>query len=218
MHGLSELTQPLELDLKRGQNDSMWKMREQARLQVESAAAGEIKYEFLDEERDTANELVPNRGLSALPPPSPDDLFFDIEGDPFAFWEGLEYLFGIWDGAEYRQFWAMDRDAEKQQFQQVMDLFFDHWKQHPDMHIYHYGVVRAEPAEDARRPPRDAAGRARPAAARWRFRRSVPGRAPGRAGRRRALLDQEPRAAVRLQARDRAARRELEHRRVREDA
>ena len=84
--------------------------------------------------------FVPNRGLSALPPPSDVDLFFDIEGDPFAFWEGLEYLFGVWDGAQYRELWAMDRDAEKHQFQQVMDLFYEHWKQHPDMHIYHYGV------------------------------------------------------------------------------
>jgi predicted RecB family nuclease len=140
MRGLSELTQPLNLDLKRGQNDSMWRMREQARLQVESAAAHRVLYEFLDPETDTNNELVPNRGLAALPPPSDNDLFFDIEGDPFAFWEGLEYLFGIWDGAVYRALWAMDRDQEKQQFQAVMDLFFDHWKQHPDMHIYHYGV------------------------------------------------------------------------------
>ena len=36
------------------------------------------------------------RGFALLPQPSPGDLFFDIEGDPF--WEpsgGLEYLFGV---------------------------------------------------------------------------------------------------------------------------
>jgi uncharacterized protein len=140
MRGLSELTRPLELDLKRGQDESMWRMREQARLQVESAAAGEVRYEFLDPETDSTDELVPNRGLSALPPPSDFDLFFDIEGDPFAFWEGLEYLFGIWDGAEYRGFWAMDRAQEKEQFEGLMDLFSEHLERHPDMHVYHYGV------------------------------------------------------------------------------
>ena len=38
----------------------------------------------------------PQRGFALLPQPSPGDLFFDIEGDPF--WEparGLEYLFGV---------------------------------------------------------------------------------------------------------------------------
>ena len=25
-----------------------------------------------------------------------------------------------------------------------MDLFMERWAQHPDMHVYHYGVVRAE--------------------------------------------------------------------------
>jgi predicted RecB family nuclease len=140
MKGLSELTQPLRLDLKPSQDDSMWRMREQARLQVASREAGKTLYEFLDPETDTNKQIVPNRGLAALPLPSDDDLFFDIEGDPFAFWEGLEYLFGIWDGAGYRDFWAMNRVDEKQRFQQVMDLFYERWRQHRDMHVYHYGA------------------------------------------------------------------------------
>jgi uncharacterized protein len=116
------------------------RVREQARLQVQTGTSEVPAYELLLPERDTDGALVADRGLSALPPPSAHDLFFDIEGDPFAFWEGLEYLFGIWDGAEYRGFWAFDRAQEKQRFEQLMDLFHGHWKQHPDMHIYHYGA------------------------------------------------------------------------------
>ena len=109
-------------------------VKEQARLQAESEDAGVLKWELLDGSREV------NRGLSALPPPSEFDLFFDFEGDPFAFWEGLEYLFGIWDGAVYRPFWAMNRTEEKEQFMTVMDWFHSHWREHPQMHIYHYGA------------------------------------------------------------------------------
>jgi predicted RecB family nuclease len=139
MRGLSELTQPFHLDLKRSQNDSMWRAREQARLQVATGGNKVPEFDLLQPERDTDEKLVPDRGLSALPPPSEHDLFFDIEGDPFAFWEGLEYLFGIWDGADYRDYWALTRDEEKQQFERVIDLFHGHWLQHREMHIYHYG-------------------------------------------------------------------------------
>jgi len=147
MRGLSELAQPLELDLKRGQNDSMWRMREQARLQVETGENKVPVFELLEPEKDADGNLVADRGLAALPMRNPGDLFFDIEGDPFADWTGLEYLFGIWEGGSgeglwdqgsYRGFWALDRDAEKQQFEQLMDMFVDRRKQFPDMHIYHY--------------------------------------------------------------------------------
>ena len=42
-----------------------------------------------------ASPIDPERGLATLPPPSPGDLFFDLEGDPFAFDDGLDYLFGV---------------------------------------------------------------------------------------------------------------------------
>jgi uncharacterized protein len=147
MHGLGALTQPLQLDLKRGQNDSMWRMREQARLQVATGKSKVPFFELLEPEKDEAGTLVADRGLSALPKPDAGDLFFDIEGDPFVDWIGLEYLFGIWEGGEgdglwdqgsYRGLWALNREDEKKQFEQVMDLFVERWKQFPDMHIYHY--------------------------------------------------------------------------------
>ena len=41
------------------------------------------------------SEIELERGLASLPPPSPGDLFFDIEGDPYALDDGLDYLFGV---------------------------------------------------------------------------------------------------------------------------
>lgn len=153
---LAGLNKPLELGLKRTQDDSMSKVREQARLQLQSIRQGKTLYEILDPERDGDQRLVPDRGLSVLPPPNAGDLFFDIEGDPFAFWEGLEYLFGvwetprgdsIWDQDAYTGIWAYDeeaeqftRGAEKRAFEEVMDLFTARLAQHPGMHIYHYGA------------------------------------------------------------------------------
>ena len=82
MRALSELDQPIGFEgLKRGQAESLWRMREQARLQV---ATGESKvpvFELLNPEVDSEGSLVADRGLAALPLPSPGDLFFDIEGD-----------------------------------------------------------------------------------------------------------------------------------------
>ena len=44
-----------------------------------------------------ARTLVPDRGFLVLPEPSPNDLFLDLEGDPFAFDDGVDYLFGVLD-------------------------------------------------------------------------------------------------------------------------
>ncbi len=116
------------------------KIAQQARLQVESDNRKPPAYRLLEPERDRDGGRLADRGLSALPEPAPGDLFFDIEGDPFAFWEGLEYLFGIWDGGRYVPFWALSREKEKAAFEQVIDLFTERLAQHPDMHVYHYGA------------------------------------------------------------------------------
>ena len=69
-----------------------------------SEDAGRIEYELLDPERDAAGQLVPNRGLLALPEPAAGDLFFDIEGARYYSEDGrefgLQYLFGIVDTAD----------------------------------------------------------------------------------------------------------------------
>ena len=66
----------------------------------------------------SCSPLEAERGFGLLPKPSPGDLFFDIEGDPF--WDtdrGLEYLFGVTDVRDgephFTALWAHDRDEEK---------------------------------------------------------------------------------------------------------
>jgi predicted RecB family nuclease len=105
MAGLGGLELPVSPPLERTSAPAIARVREQARLQVESREHGEPLYELLEPERNPEDgTLVADRGLVALPAPSPGDLFFDIEGDPFAFDEGLEYLFGIIEpGAELHE-------------------------------------------------------------------------------------------------------------------
>ncbi len=111
------------------------RLRQQARLQVTQRESGILRHELLP-------PLGAHLGFEALPPPSPADLFFDIEGDPFVGNEGLYYLFGITeftDGARrYRPFWAHDPDAEKRAFEQVIDFLIERLTRHPDLHVYHY--------------------------------------------------------------------------------
>ena len=83
---LATLPVPLPWKPERGSAQTYERLREQARIQVEGRDAGQVLYELLP--------LVPGFGLSALPAPSAGDIFFDLEGDPFAGEGGLEYLFG----------------------------------------------------------------------------------------------------------------------------
>ncbi|HVL92579.1 MAG TPA: TM0106 family RecB-like putative nuclease [Acidimicrobiales bacterium] len=108
----------------------------QARLQVRQRATGV-----------TTSELVApveaGRGLCLLPAPSPGDLFFDIEGDPFVGDAGVEYLLGVVEaagpGASYRAFWGHDPAGEKRAFEAFVDLVGERLAAWPDMHVYHYG-------------------------------------------------------------------------------
>src|SRR5438128_2009070 len=96
------------------------RLRRQAKLQVERKEAGDLTYEVLA-------PLGEHLGFQALPAPTPADLFFDMEGDPFVGEEGLEYLFGITEfesppplaegrvgaGPNHHAFWGHDTQAEK---------------------------------------------------------------------------------------------------------
>ena len=114
------------------------RLRSQAALQLRNREDGVLRYELIPPDDD-----VPGRGLAALPEPSPLDVFFDLEADPWAVEDGLEYLFG-WveiDAGEpvYRTIWAHDRAAEKAAFEQFVDLVLERLERDPTMHVYHYG-------------------------------------------------------------------------------
>ncbi len=128
---LAELESPLPIVPKVGEV-VLANLHQQARLQYESKALPEPRYEFLSQER--------NRGLAALPAPSVGDLFFDMEGDPFAEEDGLEYLFGVWDAGGFHTWWGHDRAEEKLAFEGFIDFVMDRWRADPTLHVYHYAA------------------------------------------------------------------------------
>jgi uncharacterized protein len=82
------------------------------------------------------------RGLAQLPPPSDGDVFFDMEGFPYAA-GGLEYLFGAVTVDEitpvFHDWWAHDAREERAAFEGFMDWLMARRRQHPTLHVYHYG-------------------------------------------------------------------------------
>ena len=93
--GLAVLPLPVSPRLERTSPEALARVREQARLQVESEDAGRIVFERLPILRTEDGAPDTTKGLLALPAPSPNDLFLDLEGDPFALDDGVDYLFGI---------------------------------------------------------------------------------------------------------------------------
>ncbi len=106
------------------------KLRDQAGLQL----GADPPWHLLEPE--------PERGFGLLPKPSPGDLFFDMEGDPFFEpGRGLEYLFGVWSKARsYEAIWAGDRAGEQRAFEQLVDLIHERLGQDRDLHVYHYAA------------------------------------------------------------------------------
>lgn len=114
------------------------RVREQARLQLQGRSSGELAYELIPPDLADAG-----RGLGALPEPSPWDLFFDIEADPWATEVGLEYLLGVVEAPagepRYIDIWATTQEEEKAAFQRFIGLVIDRLDEHPELHVYHYG-------------------------------------------------------------------------------
>ena len=88
------------------------------------------------------------KGLSGLPPKSPLDIYFDIEGHPIIV-GGLEYLWGVSfedanaaQGKDYafKGWWAHNQDQEKLAFEGFIDWCYERWQQDPTLHIYHYAT------------------------------------------------------------------------------
>jgi uncharacterized protein len=113
---------------------ALGRIHHQARIQLQGRRERTHIHELLE-------PVVPEQGLAALPAPSPGDLFFDLEGDPYAFDQGIEYLFGVSDvTGEYRAQWALDRAQERAAFERFMDDVMARLDRHPDLHIYHYAA------------------------------------------------------------------------------
>ncbi|HET9347123.1 MAG TPA: TM0106 family RecB-like putative nuclease, partial [Candidatus Limnocylindrales bacterium] len=114
------------------------RLRHQASLQLGYRRDHTLRYELIPPSDD-----VPGRGLAALPEPSPLDVFFDIEADPWAVDDGLEYLLGwaevVGGESVYHAIWGHDRAGEKAAFEQFVDLVQERYARDPTMHVYHYG-------------------------------------------------------------------------------
>ncbi|HEU4451029.1 MAG TPA: TM0106 family RecB-like putative nuclease [Gaiellaceae bacterium] len=127
--GISTLAQLAALPQADG---AMARLREQAALQLHARETGEQVYRLL--------EPAPETGLALLPEPSPGDLFFDMEGNPF--WDpqgGLEYLFGVLDTeGRFTAFWAHDREGERRAFERFVDFVHERLAADPRLHVYHY--------------------------------------------------------------------------------
>ena len=152
--GLAGLTLPVEPRLEGIGGEALVRVHEQARIQVEGEDEGRVKAELLDPARDRDGRLLPDLGLLALPEPADADLFFDIEGDPFALDDGVEYLFGLLEPGRpdvdeparptFHAIWSRDaegkvtRTAEKAAFEALVDLVMQRWRENPGLHVYHY--------------------------------------------------------------------------------
>jgi predicted RecB family nuclease len=130
---LAAMAVPVPWKPERGHVTSYTRIREQARLQVESGTVGKPKFEVLP--------IEAGLGLTRLPAPSAGDIFLDIEGDPFVGEGGLEFLVGYvlaGDEPTYHGDWAFTREDERRVFERFVDLAMQRWASHPDLHIYHY--------------------------------------------------------------------------------
>ena len=137
---LATLELPLKPPLRKGTREALARVRNQAMIQVRGEDAGSSLYELIEPDRLTDGSIVPKRALAALPEPSVDDVFFDIEGDPFAFEDGLEYLFGIEDETGYRCWWARRPEEEQAAFEGVVDYLIGRRRANAAGHVYHYGA------------------------------------------------------------------------------
>jgi uncharacterized protein len=108
------------------------RLRAQAAIQIAGEKAGRVVFDII-------NEQV----LNSMPPRSPGDMWFDMEGDPHAQGgKGLEYMFGfgfLHDGEfDFDRKDAFTPAEERAAFEAFIDHVMTTWAKHPDMHVYHY--------------------------------------------------------------------------------
>jgi predicted RecB family nuclease len=132
---------PTDLEVPRLAAPMLERLRDQASLQLDRRETGELRRHLLPPEHE--------RGFGLLPAPSPGDIFFDMEGDPFFEpADELQFLFGVLTGGEYRAIRARDRPGEKRAFEELVDFVHERRRSHSDLHVYHYAAY--EPSTLAR--------------------------------------------------------------------
>ena len=112
------------------------RLKSQATIQKQSMGHDKPLFQII---APAPNEKL---GLSLLPPHSPADVFFDIEGYPLEE-GGLEYLWGCTYFDEnrnrvFKDFWAHNETQEKQAFNDFIKWVYTRWQNDNTMHIYHY--------------------------------------------------------------------------------
>ncbi len=119
---------------QRGSPEAFTRAHGQARIQLQGRREGAPRYRLLRQE--------PGLGFHLLAEPDAGDVFFDIESDPFAGVDGMEYLFGLAfqeaGSLRYKAMWALLPGEERRALERLMDFLMDRWKAHPGMRIYHF--------------------------------------------------------------------------------
>ena len=136
--GLAKLALPPKPKIEGIADAALLRIREQARLQVQGRDKDRLIYELIDGVDD-------GNGLAALPSPSSADMFLDLESNPYALDQGLEYLFGVVtlptkSGEEpiYETLWSFNHSEERKAFETFIGRVMERWRRNPEMHIYHY--------------------------------------------------------------------------------
>jgi len=138
MAKLAALPIPLKERPKHGSKAGYEKVQKQARVQVEGRIEKKLKHELL-------LPVAEGMGFCRLPEPTADDMFVDLEGDPFVGEQGLQYLFGfVFQNASgewiYDKKWALNREQEKKGFEWLVDEIMQRRAANPKMHVYHFGA------------------------------------------------------------------------------
>ena len=152
--GLAEPAQPLPERLDGAGPGALARIQAQANIQVRGERLKQAISERIPPPRDREGKLAANQGLLMLPKPSPGDLFFDIEGDPFFESDevdGIDYLFGVIEPGRrdesgqpaFHAFWSIEdgtvtTSAERRAFEAFIDLVSARLESDPNLHIYHY--------------------------------------------------------------------------------
>lgn len=108
------------------------RLREQASIQIRGENLAKPIFEIRDE---NAFILMPEKNAG--------DIWFDMEGDPFANnGKGLEYMFGyLWKENsiyEFNTFDARNFNEERQAFIDFIAYVINRREDYPAMHVYHY--------------------------------------------------------------------------------